>query len=685
MGTGQGSDLYITISDFTRGVASSRHTLAGNQPTPEDTEAEAVFARETDTWGCYGHPSGGLHPLPGLILQVADPGTNWPDSPLPGKAKIAGSPTWSAHPNYTSEKSLVVNASAIVRVNPQTGGDSLPAGSWRENVVQTPDQLHILYGGYGTADGSSLYEYVQGTNEWRVWHMALSPVKTTTLMGGEQAADDLKDSLGVRLQPINASLAGLGFSDVDTWGDHFMSLGMTPAALVVATSGTYESAGGAVSMDGSITEIGATGVVALTTRLGIFPRIIGKNVGHGRDVEVDDIESYIIDAAGVTGPVPGSPIRNGLVHQGRIVFTVYSAGGVLGNQALGKYGYTAPGDNICFYAANDLYTPPTTNVYRFMPENPGGIGVIASMNANELIAIKHTGGGGLLRGDVAKPQFVALPGLPSIQGASNIPVVTPMGLIFGTRDGVFLWQGSEGADLISQSLDGCFWLPDGTPGLEDGYLYGDYPNRGKFNFSHPFVYAPNNWVYDTRTGGWFRLERTTHLSANLATTYKTAYRNYEVSATGRVYAIKPLVKESDLIVAHLYDRDVPGHVYSWRSHPLARTINKRVDVREVNVKVQGVGTVTVTVHGLNGQKDAVTFTVNSADHPRIYTKPVKVLSEDIEVQVEATGAGTQTYTTDRVPYAISGSPAPSIYSVILGVHQGPSVKRQGTLTRTAAT
>lgn len=680
MGTGQGADLYLTISDFTRGIASSRHALGGSQPTPEDTEAEAAFAQEAGTYGCYGHPAGGLHPLPGVVREVIDPGNDWPDDPLPGAQRTVGSPTWSAHPNYTPEKSLVVNATALIRVNPVLFGTPL-AASWRNNTQETPDQLHILYGGYGKAVGATATDYVQGTNEWRVWNLSFQPVDVTTLMGGHLAASDAKDSLGVRLAALPNALNYQGFLDDDVWGDHFMALGMSPANLVVVTSGTYENPAAGSQKAGSITQIGSTAVAALTTRIGYFPRIIGKNASHGVALNVDDIESYVVDG-GVGTPIPGSPLRNGIVHQGRIVFTLYSRNGEGAAQQMGRGAAITPGDNISYFAANDLYTTPSTNMYRFMPENPGAIGVMASMNANELIAIKHTGGGGLLRGDVAKPQFVALPGLPSIQGASNIPVVTPMGLVFGTRDGVFLWQGSEGADLISQSLDGCFWLPDGTPGLEDGFLYEDYPNRGKFNYSSPYVYAPNNWVYDTRTGGWFRLETTTHNVAEL--TFNTAYRNYEVSSTGRVYAIKPMVTESDLTVAHVYDRDVPTHRFSWRSQPLSRTINKRTDVREINVKVQGQGTVTVTVIGLNGQEDEVAFDVDSPDQPRIYTKPVKVLSEDIEVKIVSVGSTTESYTDDGVPYAIEGDPAPSIYSVTLGLHQGPSVARQGTLTRRSA-
>ena len=682
MAAGQGSDTYITIRDFSNGIASSRHALTGAQPALEDQQNAAVFAQETDTWGCYGHPSGGLHPLPGLIQQIEDPGDDWPDDPLPGAAApVAGK---SAHPNYTSEKSLVVNATALIQASPTFGVGSSASG--RDGVHTTPDQLHVLYGGYGVADGNSTSEWFQGTNEWRVFNMSLNPVDPIALMGGHLAADDAIDSLGVRRSITNYSLEEAGFSDDDIWGDHFMSLGMSFANLVVATSGVYESTGGAVEADGAVTDIGRTAVVALTTRVGIFPRIIGKNLGGAADTDTDAIETFIIDESSPLGPKPGSPIRQGIVHQGRVVFTVYSANGVATAQDMGASAFFQPGDNMCFYAANDLYNDPTTNVYRFMPENPGTIGVMASMNANELIAIKHNGGGGLLRGDVANPQFVALPGLPSIQGATNVPTVTQMGLVFGTAEGVYLWQGSEGADLISPTLEGWFWKPQGTPDINDGYLYNEYPVRGKFNVSPPFLYAPNNWVFDMRSNGWFRLAPTTQdlTVEETTTTYNTGYRNYEVSVTGRVYGIKPLITESDLIVGHIYDKAVPAHQFSWRSQPIARTMARRVDVREIVLTAQGAGTVTVTVLGSDGQQDSVAFTVDSPDRPKVFTKPINVQTEDIEVKIESVGGSTATYTDDGAPYALDGYPAPSVYRVSLGAGQGPSVKRQGTLTRTPA-
>jgi hypothetical protein len=692
--SGQGADLYIDIRDFTRGIASSRHSLGGAQPAPEDQEAASVFAQEADTWGCYGHPAGGLHPLPGVVLAVEDPGDDWPDDPLPGAAKASGSPTWSAHPRYTGTKNLVVNASMLVQMEPvYTDAESALYNSttpWRKSVTQTPDQLHILYGGYGKIDGQSTVLWFQGSWEWRVFEMGRNPVVTYDLMGGHLADDDARDSLGQRVLPFNENLTRVGFDDPDIWGREFMALGMTPANLVVATSGllyNWTFSDPAWNQDpnpnGSITAPGTVVAVALCSRVGIWPNLLQKNYARGAYPNLN-IETYIIDPIG-TSPVNGKQIAQGLVHQGRIVFTTRTDIDVVG-QNFGPTGRLRQGDAISYYPANDLISEPTVQAYRFMPENPGTIGVIASMNANELIAIKHQGGGGLLRGDVSKPQFVALPGLPSIQGATNIPVVTPMGLVFGTRDGVYVWQGSEGAESISQQLDGWFWQPEGTPDLEDGLLFSDYPHRGKFNVSGYLVYAPNNWVYDMRTGGWFRLNPTTRIvegvGENPDVTYTVGYRNYEVSSTGRVYAIKPIVTEDDLTVAHLYDRDVPTHQYRWRSQPIPRTINRRVDVREVVLTAQGSGTVTVTVVGVEGQEDAVTFDVDSPDQPRVYTKSVNVISEDVEVQIDSEGDATPTFTDDGVPYAVEGSPAPSVYRVSLGVRNGPSVSRDGTLVRT---
>ncbi len=685
MASGQGADLYIDIRDFTRGIASSRHSLGGAQPSPEDQESAAVFAQEAHTWGCYGHPAGGLHPLPGVVLAVEDPGDDWPDDPLPGAAKVVGSPTWSAHPNYTTEKSLVVNASLVIHAQPQLaeGETSYSTSTWRKNVWQTPDQLHILYGGYGEADGASSYEYFQGTNEWRVFDMGRFPIGTTELMGGHLADDDLRDSLGVRRTPVAIPLTGAGFDDPDIWGDMFMSHGMTSANLVVTTTGIHQEWDFTdpawvkeTDPTGAVTDIGKVGVVALCTRVGIWPPIVQKDFSVGAYPDIL-IESQIIDNYDPTGPRPGSPVLYGIVHQGRIVMTLGTYAQI--GPPLGPTASFPSGDRIAAYAANDLFNEPSTNLFRFMPENPGSIGVMASMNANEMIAIKHQGGGGLLRGDVTKPQFVALPGLPSIQGATNIPVVTSMGLVFGTRDGVYVWRGSEGAESISQQLDGWFWQPEGTPGLEDGFLYAEYPHRGKFNVSGYFVYAPNNWVYDMRTGGWFRLNPTTRTVGS--TTYKVGYRNYEVSSTGRVYAIKPLIKETDLTVAHLYDRDVPAHQYRWRSQPIPRTINRRVDAREVVLTAQGSGEVSVTVIGINGRRDKVTFEIDSPDHPRVYTKGINVLSEDIEVQIDSIGDADPDLTDDGVPIAVEGFPAPSVYRVSIGVRNGPTVARDGVLNR----
>jgi hypothetical protein len=61
---------------------------------------------------------------------------------------------------------------------------------------------------------------------------------------------------------------------------------------------------------------------------------------------------------------------------------------------------------------------------------------------------------------------------------------------------------------------------------------------------------------------------------------------------------------------------------------------------------------------------------------------VKVESEDIEVQIEAVGGSTPATTDDGVPMAVAGSPAPSVYNLTLGIRTAPSVRTQGTITRT---
>lgn len=674
MAAGQGVQEYIQLSDFTPGIASARHAYQGAQPAPQDPETASVFAQEDGTWGCTGHATGGLHPLPGIVGVVSDPGNDWPSSDL--------FPHWDADTSYsplpvgaaepTGEPILVVNATGIitpVRTDLSVPSDALT--DWRQHEGDTPDQLAVLYGLWDEGPSSQSAPAGVGWAQWglRVWHMARRTV--TALMGGKSSGADVTQWLGDRAvfsyrDARNVMpLFGLrGERLEEALGDHRMAFGMGSGSIfpvTTQTNVTYPSIRPG--------QIGSMGLGVVSGRVGTYPRISSASTALAEDkVEVQNVR-YLDNYNSAVW----NRAYTGLSHQNRIVFQQG------GSQRIGAGTVALSADVTGWYAAADFLAGRDSRNYRFMPEAPGSYGAMASMNANELFLVKQVGGGCVVRGDVGTPQVVTLPGLPSTLGASNIPVVTTDGVVYGTREGVYVWNGEETAELISPQLEGCFWLPDGTPSIEDAILATlDYPPRGKFNVLGETLFAPNNWVRNSVTGGWFRLAPT-WLQPNDDHAGIT-YRNFEVSASGKMYAVKPYVVQSDLVVAHIYDPDRPTPVFSWRSQPLGRAVNRRLEIRELVATVQGHGTVEVTLHG-DAQSQTVTITVDS-DRPQVFRHEVALDCAEVEVGIRSTTDAAITLTSDGAPMAVDGHPAPSVYGLTLGYRPTTSAPKGTGITST---
>ncbi len=658
MAAGQGVEEYIQLSDFTPGIASARHALGGAQPAPLDSEKAAVFAQEDGTWGCTGHITGGLHPLPGIVEVVSDPGGDWPHSdrfPHWDDDTLYG-PLPAGVSETTGEPILVVNATGIITpVRTQLGTATDLMAEWREHESETPDQLAILYGLWDEGPSSQSPTTGVGWAQWglRVWHMARRTA--TALMGGKSAGSDVSQWLGDRVvfsyrDSRNAMvLFGLRGERLDeALGDHRVAFGMGSGSIFPVTTMTNVTY--TTIRPG---QIGSMGLGIVSGRIGTYPRISSASTALAEDkVEVQNARYIDNYNSGVWNRA-----YTGVSHQNRIVFQQG------GSQNIGADTVALSADVTGWYAAADFLAGRDSRNYRFMPEAPGSYGAMASMNANELFLVKQVGGGCVVRGDVGAPQVITLPGLPSTLGATNIPVVTTDGVVYGTREGVYVWNGEETAELISPQLEGCFWLPDGTPSINDAILATlDYPPRGKFNVLGETLYAPNNWVRSSVTQGWFRLAPT-WLQGNDDHDGVT-YRNFELSATGRMYAVKPYVTQSDLVVAHLYDPERPTPVFEYRSQPLGRAVNRRLEIRELIATVQGHGTVEVTLYG-DTTRQTVTIEVDS-DRPQVFRHEVAVDCAEVEVGIRSVTDAEITYTADGAPMAIAGSPAPSVYGLTLG-------------------
>lgn len=293
-----------------------------------------------------------------------------------------------------------------------------------------------------------------------------------------------------------------------------------------------------------------------------------------------------------------------------------------------------PTDILIGAAVNDV----TTVGYSyecFVAENPGLMGAWCSINASEMFFVKQQRGGFVLRGDITFPTVVRLPSLPPTMDACNIACVAPNGMVvYGSRSGVFGWGGGDTAANLSKQMDGFFWE---TPGTSD-FLHA----RGSFASHEGYVAAPNNFLLDIDSGGWWRLPTT------------VPYAWYDVSAAGYLIGAPAFVSASQQALADYYDFQQGQSSYTWVSQPLKVSMNRILDFRECDLVVQGVGTVTVTVTGINGATATATFSgINSSARPIAIHQGIGVHAYDATVTISSDSGD-------------SAVPAPRVHRLALG-------------------
>ena len=252
-------------------------------------------------------------------------------------------------------------------------------------------------------------------------------------------------------------------------------------------------------------------------------------------------------------------------------------------------------------------------------ENPSSFGVWTSMNANEVFIVKQFGGGLVIRGDIANPTVIRLPGIPSTQGVRNIGTATPLGFVYGSKSAVWLWTGGDAALSISPQLDGWFWKADERL---DVFYWLAY--RGSFTYNYPYIVAPNNFIFDTRTNSWWRIgnpeQRTYCWNSN--------------SATGKLVCSPAAITHEDPVLFDWYDCSLGAPYYKWKSQPLQRTRGRVLKFREMDVVLVGDGTITFTMQGIDGRTEQQVFTVNSSQ-PVNFSRKMSLKSHDVILSIES--------------------------------------------------
>jgi hypothetical protein len=289
--------------------------------------------------------------------------------------------------------------------------------------------------------------------------------------------------------------------------------------------------------------------------------------------------------------------------------------------------------------------PGATPSVIFVAEEPFGYGAVGSISAGELFMVKNRGGGVVIQGDINNPTVTSLPGVKSTGPIFGKADSDEQGLYYCAQDdGAHIWAGGSASQKISMSLDDNFFQASNI-----------VPSR-YFNFFckrwHGYMVFSNNWIYDLKSGGWFRL-------LNPATASLFAYD--EGFNINQLYASVNQISGTGATAFYKFDSTVPASSYQWQSLPIRVSENRLVDFRQVAIRVSnpygGSGNATIQVYGVDANGNVTNFdliTVNLATiaRPQLIRVNADVKSEDLTVGV--------------IVMAPANEPAPIIHSLSLG-------------------
>lgn len=388
---------------------------------------------------------------------------------------------------------------------------------------------------------------------------------------------------------------------------------------------------------------------------------------HGRYVTFPDQTTptggtaYAVDWNNAAINVANRFIHGMVAHQGRLIvmarpnYTTYGFGPDVEMMGGEELWYNSE------FNTQSVFTGPTLAG----EDNYSGYGAWCSMNANELLLVKHRVGGVLIRGDIANPTVLRLPGIEGVRGLANIACNTPHGVIYGSHTGIHLWAGNDRSELISPQHDHNFWAyrnwTGATLGIDaDGVNRYGAPVVGRFAYASPFVYAPNGYVLDLEHSRkpWWRMRATT------GGTVEQQIHHWDVGTEG-VWGFHEYIDSSYTRVATYFHPSTPATSYSWKSFPLSPTRGRYATVREFAITVSGNLNDAVTVQftgeeGTAGSGTTATTTITlAANGTERHRYEVHCVGRNISVLVTGTAAST--------------GAAPRVHDLVIGVIPGPKL------------
>lgn len=390
---------------------------------------------------------------------------------------------------------------------------------------------------------------------------------------------------------------------------------------------------------------------------------------------------------------------------------IYSADDVIffGDQYLPMQNYQDPPDATVGGIANaayDFWAAATHENYLVLPvaeDSVAPIGTVGVVGVDQMLAVKHWGGGALITGDMNSPTIRRLPFLEPTRGINHFGIASPLGFVYGSTDGVFAWQGGDTSQKLSSQIEGFFWNHvnevESEPAKFAGATYQTLDqtpeiyagSRGRFGFWNGFVCVPNNYLLDTRTGSWWRFpDEVPKPGVGGFNAEYFPYEPYNVYLStgetnpaspgefpGRLLAFPhrnfhPTDLGSPRPFVHVFDIDQLVSRYSWQSHPIIETQGRTLSFQEIRMVVTpkisaGDQRIRVVLEGITERGAATTSTTTltipapATENPQLIRADItpNFQGEYVTVRIEADS--NPDISTDD--FAI---PAPKIHSFALG-------------------
>lgn len=699
----------IDLADFTKGISTEYHSRTNDIPQEEG------FAQADDTYGCYGLAGGGLAPLP-RALSGAWSHYDRPFLPEDGEVILdPDDPPGSLNPgplNPPDPDPITLD----VNWEWPTEANGYPAGYDRRIAILDAKAFSpVVYSPALTTevDHSDPPVDIYVVRQWWIVNDTDTIVDTRWRFSGRSVFRNSNGLYGTEFIDISALGADASFAPHPSrwgwgWGSITETRTQSPGPNSLATDNQLR-----------------TGIPIIAFSVGSIINISpGVDVGGVYTYPDASVLDTVTDAIKKLPDLYGSRFA-GIIfgHQGRLM-AITRESGVASFRRIAYHPNAAQrgaSDTLLYWPPNNVYVPNTafaptlfsppkidwsletqdtidklasvgvtpgnltskiTGVSTFAPmeENVSGYGAWSSVDANTLFLVKNSGGGVMIAGDIDRPTVQRLPGVPSVGGFANRGANTDQGYVYGSTSGVWIWAGGNTATNLAPQLHPTFWIPedptvqpvDSTqPGRQLGQLVGS------FGFRWPYLYAPNNWVMDLRTGGWWRYWPTPTQDPDNGVHF--AFN--EVDSLGNLWAFpashldgsdldRPvdddtgqLLQENDYLIYRQFDLTIPTDYWSWKSQPISRTRSRFLNFKSITIVASGVGRVTVQLQGLTGQPEVVEFDLDKPSRTMM-VQNINLTITDVEVHITARAGDPD-------------SEAPTLHRLSLGYAETTSIPAKG--------